>query len=337
MPTKRPDPKELIARVSKSWIKRNRAESQSTDWGQTLAMLGLMSTLRKHESPEVRKYLTTWLRFHMNERLYVHYFCGSWSFGLLYPDVFDEFPELQLQLRESAERIYNFIDCKALRNGEGIILHNVDLPNIYIDTIYYSAPILQKLGTFLGLPWQNEAVKQVTAHLEKLQDGNTPFYIHCEENLAGLRSEGPWARGNGWVMMTCADLLPHLPKKSSGYKAINARFQDLAMALAEHQTKNGLWRTMLDDRASYEETSASAMYLYAYLRARNTGLIGREFDKVIQAAYFGLAKHVDSGGKFTCVSEGTWPGMREYYKSLSQGEWWWGTGAYLLALTEYDR
>ena len=326
----------LIERVATSWVQRHRAESQSTDWGQTLLMSGLLSTLRHHETPAVRKYLQTWLRFHMNERLYVHYFCGSWSPGLLFPQVYEEFPELQLQLRDSAERIYQFIDSKALRNGDGIILHNVDLPNIYIDTVYFTAPVMQKLGTFLGLPWQDEAIMQILLHLERLQDGAKPFYIHCEENLAGLRSEGSWARGNGWVMMTLVEILPHLQKSSPAYKDLKGRFQVLALALSEHQTKNGLWRTILDDRTSYEETSASAMYLFAFVRARKLGILGSEYDKVIERAYQGLAKHVDRKGVFTGTSEGTWPGTVEYYKSLKTGEWWWGTGSYLLALTEYD-
>jgi len=333
---KKPTAKDLIEQVSLSWVKRHRAESQSTDWGQTLLMYGLLSTLRKHDDPKVREYLRTWLRFHMNEQLYVNYFCGSWSFGLLYPIVNEEFPELQLQLRESAEKIYDFIDRKALRNGEGVILHNVDLPNIYIDTVYYSGPILQKIGTFLGLPWQAEAINQILLHLDRLQDGNKPFYIHCEENAGGLRSEGSWARGNGWVMMTMAEILPHLGKRSPEYKELKTRFDELATALAEHQTKNGLWRTIIDDRTAYEETSASAMYLFAYLRARKTGIFGNEFDATIERAYAGLAKHVQSDGMFTGTSEGTWPGTIEYYKSLKTGEWWWGTGAYLLALTEYD-
>jgi unsaturated rhamnogalacturonyl hydrolase len=333
---RKPTAKELIEKVSLSWVRRHRAESQSTDWGQTLLMYGLLSTLKKHEHPEVREYLRTWLRFHMNERLYVHYFCGSWSFGLLYPTVYEEFPEIQLQLRESAERIYSFIDRKALRNGDGVILHNVDLPNIYIDTVYYSGPIMQKLGTFLGLPWQGEAVNQLLLHLDRLQDGDKPFYIHCEENLGGLRSEGSWARGNGWVMMTMAELLPHLGKRSSEYKELHTRFSELATALAEHQTKSGLWRTIIDDRSAYEETSASAMYLFAYLRARKHGIFGGEYDAVIERAYAGLAKFVQTDGMFTGTSEGTWPGTIHYYKSLKTGEWWWGTGAYLLALTEYD-
>jgi unsaturated rhamnogalacturonyl hydrolase len=328
-------PQSIHESISLSWCKRYRPESQSTDWGQSLAMYGLLSSLKHHNNPEVREYLRRWIHFHLNEQVHVNYFCGSWSFGLLYPEIVKEFPEVKMQLDETAKRIYDFIMRKALRNGDGVILHNIDLPNIYIDTVYYSLVILAKLGSYLKLPWEEEAMNQLRLHLEILKDGKKPFYIHCEVNAGGLRSEGSWARGNGWVMMTCAEILsiPGISRKTR--KECESIFYDLAKNLAKLQTKNGLWRTILDDKSAYEETSASAMYLFAYSRAKNLKLFGSKFDKIIKNASEGLIKYVDKDYRFTGVSEGTWPGTIEYYKSLSQGEWWWGTGAYLLAISEF--
>jgi len=330
-----PSAESLISTLSRSWIDRYRAESQSTDWGQTLAMYGLLRGSSVVPDAEVDRYLRTWLLFHLNESLHIHYFCGSWSFGLLYPEVTKRFPEAQIGLRSTAEKIYHTIMKKALRNGDGVILHNVDLPNIYIDTIYYSSVLLAKIGTAYHLPWEEEALTQFAKHLAVLRDGDKPFFIHCEQNLSGLRSEGSWARGNGWVMMTYAELLTYLPKTSGHYKRLRKEFIGMATVLAAYQTKSGLWRTIIDDRSSYEESSASAMYLFAYKRGQNLGILGKEFDKTIQKAYDGLAKMVDNSGRFLGASEGTWPGTIEYYKSLSTGEWWWGTGAYLLALSEF--
>jgi unsaturated rhamnogalacturonyl hydrolase len=324
---------EILEKVSRSWIQRYRPESQSTDWGQTLAMYGLLSGLRKHSNDRVRDYLRTWTLFHMNEGLYVNYFCGSWSFALLYPEITEEFPEAQLSLQAPAENIYDVIMTKALRNGHGIILHNVDLPNIYIDTVYYSAVLLAKLGPYLGKEWKDEASYQILEHLKILKDGDKPFYIHCQQNLTPQRSQGSWARGNGWVMMTLAEILPLL-QGHENYQELYEIFLELSRALASVQTPSGLWRTILDDTDAYEESSASAMYLFALLRAKNRGLISNEFDTTIAQAKSGLASCVDFEGRFTQVSEGTWPGTIDYYKSLKTGEWWWGTGAYLLALSE---
>ena len=76
------------------------------------------------------------------------------------------------------------------------------------------------------------------------------------------------------------------------------------------------------------------MYLFAMLRGRQQGVLPATFDEAISRCQRGLRRYVTSDGKFEGTSEGTWPGTVEYYKSLACGEWWWGTGAYLLALAE---
>lgn len=332
------DRAELIDRIRTSWCDRHRPESESTDWGQSLAMYGLLQSLDIQPDDAVRGYIKRWLYFHLNEGVPVNYFCGSWSFALLYPEVKKHFPEVRLQLDNTAEKIYYFINHKALRNGSGIILHNVDLPNIYIDTVFYSSVLLAKLGVYLKKDWQKEALHQLREHLRVLRDDESSFYIHCEENLTGLRSEGAWARGNGWVLMTCVELLTYISRSSSEFKEIrDGIFLPMLDALSKLQTKHGLWRTILDDKTSYEETSASAMYLFALARAKRIDILPKKYNETMRRAEKTLAKFVNSEGKFTGVSEGTWPGRKEYYKSLSQGEWWWGTGAYLLALSELNR
>jgi rhamnogalacturonyl hydrolase YesR len=214
-----------------------------------------------------------------------------------------------------------------------LLLHNVDLPNIYIDTVYYSAVVMAKLGLTLKRPWADEAIRQLVLHLDVLQDSDKPFFIHCEENHGGKRSQGSWARGNGWVMMTLAEVLPLVPANHRLLPKLKALYQSLAEALATYQTRNGLWRTILDDKDSYEEVSASAMYLYAYVKGMREGLL-TSYDEVITNGLRGVASHVDGDGRVIGVSEGTWPGTIEYYRSLKTGEWWWGTGAFLLAMSE---
>jgi unsaturated rhamnogalacturonyl hydrolase len=332
--TKHPSAPDLLATVSESFVRRYRAQSQSTDWGQSLAMYGVLAAYEETDSDLLRDYLRTWLSFHHAEGVPVNYFCGSWSIGLLYPEILRHFPELQLQLKDTASRIYDFIEHTALRNGNGILLHNIDLPNIYVDTVYYAAVVLSKLGSSLARPWAEEAVRQLILHLEVLQDGDKLFFIHCQENHGGKRSEGSWARGNGWVMMTLAELLTSLPAGFPLIPKLTNLFRSLSTELAQHQTSSGLWRTILDDPTSYEEVSASAMYLFAYTRGRNAGILDAAFDPLIDRAFRGLAAQVDEEGRVLGVSEGTWPGTIEYYKSLATGEWWWGTGAFLLAMRE---
>lgn len=324
--------------IADSWCARNRPESMNTDWGQSLLAYGLLAAVRTTGNPQAREYLRRWLTYHLGTGIHTTYFVGSWSIGLLFPEIIEVFPEFEHQLRGVAEGTYRFILDKAIRNGQGVVLHNVDLPHIYIDTVYYCAPILAKLGTTLGTTeWKREAYRQLTTHLEILRDPATGFHIHCQENLSERRSEGAWGRGNGWVAMTCAELLGHLDRNSTEWHFAAETLLELSTRLLPYQTRSGLWRTIIPDRTSYEETSASAMFLFAMLRGRHEGLLPGSFDEPIDRCLRGLRRHVDSEGRLTGCSEGTWPGTIDYYKKLGQGEWWWGTGAYLLALAEEAR
>ena len=77
------------------------------------------------------------------------------------------------------------------------------------------------------------------------------------------------------------------------------------------------------------------MFLFAYLRGQKKGIMGPIGQKgLITKAINALTHSTDKEGRVLGVSEGTWPGTVEYYKSLSTGEWWWGTGAFLLAMVE---
>src|SRR5690242_12872148 len=107
---------EILQRVRTSWCKRHRPESESTDWGQSLAMYGLLTSLEVRDDKTTREFLKEWIYFHLNEKVSVNYFCGSWSFGLLYPEAAKYFPEVKMQLDETARRIYDFILHKSLRN-----------------------------------------------------------------------------------------------------------------------------------------------------------------------------------------------------------------------------
>ena len=132
--------------------------------------------------------------------------------------------------------------------------------------------------------------------------------------------------------MTCAELLPYLGKGTPEYRETDRILAKLLGALLPHQTPGGLWRTLIDDPTSYEETSASAMFLFAMARRHHLGWSPAGSDDPIGRCAAALLRHVDAAGRFLGCSEGTWPGTLEYYRGLSCGEWWWGTGAFLLAM-----
>lgn len=327
---------DTINRLADSWCARNRPESMSTDWGESLLAYGLLRAVETTGNESAREYLRRWVTYHLGAGVHVTYFVGSWSIGLLYPGLIQLFPEFRFALEELAEEIYTMIREKAIRNGHGIILHNVDLPHIYIDSIYYTLPVLARLAPVIdaGDEWKRDAMHQLRGHLVILNDIDSGFSIHCQENLSEHRSQGAWARGNGWVAMTCAELLAALEPGSEEREDVEMILRDLVALLLPCQSESGLWRTIIDDESAYEETSATAMFLFAMVKGRREGVLGEEVDEPISRAHKALIANIDDDGRLLGCSDGTWPGTRDYYRNLGTGEWWWGTGAALLALAE---
>ena len=75
---------------------------------------------------------------------------------------------------------------------------------------------------------------------------------------------------------------------------------DQLAALKLYQTENGLWRTIVDDAASYEEVSASAGIAAAMITKGNPLHI-----KYINKAIPGMLANVSPDGRVLNVSGGT--------------------------------
>lgn len=105
------------------------------------------------------------------------------------------------------------------------------------------------------------------------------------------RSPAVWARAMGWLAMALVDVLAILPQDAA---TASLRGRCLAMlgALADRQADSGLWPQVLDQpdlAGNYQESSASAMLAYAFLRAARAGLAGDDAARLRAAGLRALA------------------------------------------------
>ena len=92
-----------------------------------------------------------------------------------------------------------------------------------------------------------------------------------------------------------------------------------------------MWRTVLDREGAYEETSATAMIIYGIAKAQQLELIDGDHTARLRKAWAALEKQVDGKGVVLGTSAGTGPRGVQHYLGRPQGEYTWGTGAFLLA------
>ena len=116
------------------------------------------------------------------------------------------------------------------------------------------------------------------------------------------QSPAVWARAMGWLVMALVDGLGALPDDSAT-RPLRTRTRAVMGALADRQAASGLWPQVLDapDLAeNYEESSASAMFAYGFLRAARLGLVqGDEADRyrrIGMAALDGLRPRLQVDG-----------------------------------------
>jgi unsaturated rhamnogalacturonyl hydrolase len=255
---------------------------------------------------------------------------------------------------EACERRAARVYGEMPRTEEGGIQHvTADLANpgqLWADTLFMTALFLGRAGEAFGRrEWTDDAVHQFLLHAKYLVDTRTGLWFHGfsfegRHNFAGL----PWARGNAWFTMGAVELLesscpprPGDPGAGGGLVEGGARLSILetlrsqARALVGAQDESGLWNTILGDRGSYLETSASAAFAYALLKGARLGFLGADEQEAGERAARAVAGAIGEDGVVAGVSHGTAIGMdRDHYLGIRRCPTAYGQGLAYLMLGE---
>jgi unsaturated rhamnogalacturonyl hydrolase len=181
-----------------------------------------------------------------------------------------------------------------------------------------------------------EAERQVLVHARYLTDTATGLWFHGwsferRDNFARAR----WARGNAWITAALADLPELCTLSSSVGSFLDGVLSAQAQALLPLQAEDGAWRTLLDDRTSYRETSATAGIAYGLMKA---GRLRRLPEPARAAGLRGLGYvlgQIDNNGTVQGVSYGTRMGHDlQFYRNISIQPTGYGQSLAILCLSE---
>lgn len=170
------------------------------------------------------------------------------------------------------------------RTRSGVYWHKLRYPwQIWLDGLYMAAPFQVAYGQVTCCPdLVEDAVRQIGTALDQTFVPNTGLYAHgvdeAREQLwadpqTGL-SKAHWARALGWLAMCLVDVADLTGPQA--FLPLKARTQAFLTRIERLQHAPGLWLQVIDApdlEGNYIETSASAMFVYALLRARALGLL----------------------------------------------------------------
>jgi rhamnogalacturonyl hydrolase YesR len=206
----------------------------------------------------------------------------------------------------------------------------------WCDALFMAPPVLARQSSLTGdaryLRAMDKEWRRAAARLWVEQDRlflRDERFKHQDQLGAGGKAVY-WARGNGWVMGGLARTLEAMPADFEGRGFYTGIFRKMASHIVELQQADGLWRSDLNDPASFPEpeTSGSAFFVYALAWGINHGLLERQaYQPAVTRGWAALNRHVLPNGLVGAAQK---TGDRPVPTRLDDvGPY--ATGAYLLA------
>jgi unsaturated rhamnogalacturonyl hydrolase len=145
----------------------------------------------------------------------------------------------------------------------------------------------------------DRAALEMSAYLDKLQQPNGLFYHAPDAPFF-------WGRGNGWVAAGMTELLRALPQSHPRRARIMESYRRMMASLLKYQSKDGMWRQLLDHPEAWPETSSTAMFTFAMITGVKNGWLDKKtYAPAARKAWLALTTYIEPNGDIRNVCEGT--------------------------------
>ncbi|WP_315796436.1 glycoside hydrolase family 88/105 protein [Paenibacillus sp. BIC5C1] len=179
--------------------------------------------------------------------------------------------------RDTADRIAGYITDEQERLDDGAFYRvrgsgEMRQETMWCDDLYMSTPFLMRYGQLTGdTSYWDDAINQFLMFRKYLYIPEQQIMSHVYDFVRGRATGIPWGRGNGWVLFSLTELLSILPSDHVKRPELLNFYRDLCQGYLALQGENGLWHQVLNRPDSYEETSCTSMFIYAYARGIREG------------------------------------------------------------------
>lgn len=311
------------------------------EWTSGVGLYGLMKYYQLTSNPEILTIIVDWYDKQLTKEP-VEKNINTMSQMLTLSYLFDETHNRKYlpYLEQWSDWLFHYLPRTHLGGFQHVVFGDPNHNEMWADTLMMSVLTLAKVGLQLNrYDYVEEAKKQFLLHIKFLQDTRTGLWYHGwtfdeHNNFGGVF----WGRGNSWATIVVPEFLALL--KLSGDDAFGqfllSSFNYQIEALKKEQDESGLWHTVLNDKDSYLEASATAGFTYGLLKALHEHYIDEKYRTTAMLGINGLLDNIDEQGSLAKVSAGTPMGMNaDFYKKIKISTMPYGQSMAIIALTEY--
>lgn len=209
---------------------------------------------------------------------------------------------------------------------------------LWDDTLFMTVLFLANMGRIEGKrEYIEEAQYQFLLHAKYLADRETGLWYHGwtfngRHNFAGAF----WGRGNCWITIAIPEFLGMVDCAPAVRRMLTELLRAQVESLVKYQDESGMWHTVIDDRDSYVETSASCGFAYGILRGVHAGLLDKRYAEAAMKALDPILGYIGDDGVVNQVSYGTPMGResKDFYKKIPIQPMPYGQALAMLLLIE---
>jgi unsaturated rhamnogalacturonyl hydrolase len=185
-------------------------------------------------------------------------------------------------------------------DASGQMLEAMPYHDGYSDSVFMGTTIVAQAGRLTG---ERKYFDMADRHLRFMQQLDLrPDGLYRHQPAADVA----WGRGNGFAAVGLALTLAELPRDHAGYKHALQSYRQLMAALLPLQTRDGLWRNVVNHPGAFAEFSGTAMIGFAVQRGLKQGWIeGRDYRRAVDRAWVAVNSRTASSGSFIDVCEST--------------------------------
>ncbi len=340
-----PDSEEIaLARAIADRVINDRPpETIGWDWADSVMMFGIAELYRATRDVRYRDYLQAWLDHHIDKgyKIALSDGCPPAIIALL---LLEELGDQKY--RAIVDDVLHYLRHVALRTEEGGLNHfgAIDALGVtlWVDSLFMFGNVLNRWAELSGDEVPLDEYAEQFGIFATLLQKPSGLFQHAY-GYTGRMQEADvfWARGNAWVTAATYEYLRvRLERGESDPSVSMAVAAQLQAAIAMQDPTSGLWRTVMNRPGeTYEESSGSALFVYAMARAWRYGLASDEVLGSMRLGQAGVIAKVETDDDglpvVTGISGPTSVGDFEYYASVPVGpDISHGVGAVLLMLVE---
>ena len=279
-------------------------------WSTGVGLYGALKLWQLTKDEEIFDYLCGWFDGHIKKGLpkkNINTMCPFLTLSYLYEESGNKIYE-SLCI-EWAKWLYEELP----RTNEKGFVHLTGSENegqLWMDTLFVSVLFLAKMGVMLSeAKYIREAERQFLLHTKYLCDRGTGLFFHGYSFLEkGNFSEAIWGRGNGWYSIAVMELLEIAGDmlEETAKDFIIESFKTQMAALKEYQDEeSGMWRTLIDDKESYLESTGTTSFVFGMTKGINSRILDDSYIIPAKKGYNAIISRIADDGTVLDASGGT--------------------------------